>query len=367
VSTHPAPSAKVYDLRPADLTRFVERQSHANAVPVAVVLDDFADCVVAINALSYLSDFSVRVSAFLFAIAGLTSARSCDQVELGDQELADLQNCSRKTVERQRKDYLNESRKCRFNLVEIVEGACVPLEGGGFQHEPSLYRYTIGDAVGRVVLEARSAEGWDNLDRKRQIEIIRRVAAEVYEEIADAPARRRKRKPARLVLAEVKTYQKTAKTYLARLRERAACLTAAERKRLREEPDEEPDGEPGKMREGWLALRAEMEAVRAKMDALYGTGPSQVDETAELRQPVRSSPVDEEPVAEMSPEDDAMWEGTKKRLSAPPIQSVEIALRPPEPVSRDLTYETDGEMTVEELEAEAVRAEACGERAPWDE
>jgi hypothetical protein len=39
----------------------------------------------------------------------------------------------------------------------------------------------------------------------------------------------------------------------------------------------------------------------------------------------------------------------------------------PEPVPRSLTYEPDDEMTVEELEAEAVRAEACGERAPWDE
>jgi hypothetical protein len=110
VSTHPAPSAKVYDLRPADLTRFVARQSHEPAVQSAAVLDDLADAIEAIHACANLAGFSERPRSLIFALASFTRARSGDYVELFDEELAQMQNCSTKTVCRQRAAYLREAR-----------------------------------------------------------------------------------------------------------------------------------------------------------------------------------------------------------------------------------------------------------------
>jgi hypothetical protein len=147
----------------------------------------------------------------------------------------------------------------------------------------------------------------------------------------------------------VKTCQKIVEGQLKKLRERASHLPRAERERLCDE-----------LRAWWLTERKEM-------DAFCEADSPQSDESTRLGQLVHHPPDDEPAEREPCAEDLAMWNRLEERVGAPPIQSVEIALRPPAPVPRSLTYEPDDEMTVEELEAEAVRAEACGERAPWHE
>ncbi|MCA1632092.1 MAG: hypothetical protein LC774_17565, partial [Acidobacteria bacterium] len=189
---------------------------------------------------------------------------------------------------------------------------------------------------------------------------IRRVAADVYEEIPDAPPRRRKRKRPRTASAEVETCRKIVTGQLKKLRDRVSHLSSSERTRLLEDP--------GELRAWWLEVSTEM-------DAFCGVESSQTSETTQVGQgggQFVHHPADDQPAErEVSAEDHATFNRLEERLNAPLIRSVELTLRPPELVPRELTDDPDGDgagpVSLEELEAEAVRAEACGERAPWDE
>ena len=86
--------------------------------------------------------------------------------------------------------------------------------------------------------------------RRRQREAIRRAAERVYDEIPEAPPRRRKRKRPRLAAAEVETHRKAADTHLRYL---AQHLPPAEAERLLDDP--------GELRQWWLEVRAEMNAL----------------------------------------------------------------------------------------------------------
>jgi hypothetical protein len=350
MSTYPAPTAQVYDLRPSHLPRLVERQSLAGDAHPAAVLDDLADAVEAIHACANLAGFSERSRSLLFALATCAHARCSDYVELFDQELADLQGCSTKTVQRQRADYLREACALKFDLVGVVEGE---FDRDANQHAATRYRFLVGETVARIVADARKAEGWGALDRKRQREAIRRAAARVYEDIPDAPPRRRKGKRPRKASAEVETCQKIVRKQLEKLRDRASRLPRPERTRLLEEP--------GDLCSWWLE-------VRADMDAFCAVDSPQTAETSEVDggggQFVHHPPDDEPVETEASPEARAEWDKLEARLTEPRVRSVRVDLRPPAPVPRELPGRADGEMTVEELEAEAVRAEACGEREP---
>src|SRR5205085_9124025 len=113
--------AQVHDIAPAQFRRMVKTQG-AGPRPAASILDDLADCVEAVHQLANLAGFSERPRAFVLALSSAARSRENSQVELFDEELARLQKCSVKTVQRQRADYFAEARRARLDLVEIVEG-----------------------------------------------------------------------------------------------------------------------------------------------------------------------------------------------------------------------------------------------------
>lgn len=356
MSTNAGPAtAKVFELRPSHLTRLVEREGREVEARPGAVLDDLADAIEAIHACANLAGFSKRARDLIFALATCVHSRTGDYVDLIDEELAELQNCDAKTVQRQRQDYLREARERRFDLIAIVEGE---YDSDAKRHAPTRYKFIVGEVVDQIVTEARAREGWDTLGRMRQREGIQRAAASLYEDIPDAPPRRRKRRRPRTASAEIATCQKLIGKQLEKLREFALHLPCAEREWLLEEP--------GYLRTWW-------HEVRARMDEFCDAYSPQDNEPSRVGavggQIVHPPPDEETAVREVHPEDSAAWDKLEERVSAPPIRSVEVALRPPESVPRDLSCESEGEgpdpLSVEELEAEAVRAEACGWRAPW--
>jgi hypothetical protein len=214
------------------------------------IVDDLADGIEAVHQCANLAGFSERPRALIFALASAARSRHNEAIELYDEELADLQNCSTKTVQRQRADYLGESRQKKFDLVEIIEGTYDKTRN---RNEPTLYRFHLGNIVERIVLEARASKHWHESDRRKQRDAIKRAAELVYEDIPEAPPRRRKKKRARLATAEIQTCQKIIKTKFDSLKDIASKLPPNVREQLLNAED------PGELIQWWLELRAEMD------------------------------------------------------------------------------------------------------------
>ncbi len=253
--------ATVYDITPTQLRRMKERQA-CDVQPDHSILADLADGVEAVHQLANLAKFSVRVRAFVLAIASVAYSRDgAASVELFDEELAALQNCSAKTVQRQRADYFDEARDKQIDLVEIVEGEFDKSSG---KNRPTRYRFHIAGAVEQIVTRARSSSHWHESDRRKQRDAIERAARIVFDEIPRAHSHARDGKRPRSAAAEIETCLKVAAAQLKRAQEIAGKLPARTRAALLDETD------PRRLRQKWLEMRA-------RMDALFDA-PSQIVE-----------------------------------------------------------------------------------------
>ena len=342
MSANPRSTAHAFDVAPARVLSLVERPAHG----ASSVADDMADGIEAIHQIANLAGFSERPRAFIFALATAAHANGSASVDLYDAQLAGLQNCSDKTVQRQRADYLNESRRLRtVDLVGIEEGE---YDRESDCHAPTRYTFHLAGTVERIVADARSDPRWHELDRGAQRELLKQASARAYELIPDARRKGRKRKRPRLASKVVESHLKAAETHLRKLRETARQLSETERGRL--------FGDPGELRARWLKARAEMDVLcgvhsphPVTSNDLEGGGGQFVH---------HHPPADEPATPEPTAEDAAAWDRLCSGLSQSSVRAVEVELRPPEYPPGELTYELDED---ELREAEAVRAEGCGE------
>jgi len=364
------------------------------------VLDDLADAIEAIHQCANQAGFSERPRAFVFALATLARSRGQEQVALYDKELAELQNCSTRTVQRQRADYILEAKKKKFDLVEIVEGEFNKTTG---ENDPTLYRFHIGDVIEQIVTEARATPGWHELSRRRQREAIKRSSAILAEDIGISESKGRKKARPRLATAEIETCQKVIETKFRSLKDKTSKLPFVVREQLMNAE------EPGQLRRWWLEVRADMDnffSVNSAQPAdaeevniggrqFVGGG---VAANKEAEVAVRDKEEDtrthtEEPEREPTPEDKAIWDRAFGCLSRPKVvrAEVEVKARSPEesPPPSELEYRFDDlpeepacftendimsdlnsdimsdlpadETDDERAEREAVEAEGCGQ------
>lgn len=163
-------TAQVFETTPARLLSLVERQPDG-ATSTSPVSADVADGLEAINQIANLAGYGEGVRNFVFAVATLAHNRGGKSVELYDEEFAELwDDCSTKTVQRQRVDYLSESRRLRtVDLVGIVEGE---FDRDKSRHAPTRYTFHLAGTVERIVADARSDPRWHDLERKAQREML---------------------------------------------------------------------------------------------------------------------------------------------------------------------------------------------------
>lgn len=331
-------SDEVYDVIPSQLRGLFEEEPAAAPSPAAEsaptpkpapkfgIMADMADGIEAVHQCLNRTGFSERPRAFVLALCDAALRQDSEYVELYDDELAKLQGCSTRTVRRQRKEYLDESRRLRFSPVDVIEP---PFDKERQQYPPTLYRLHLGRAVEQSVNEARASSAWHETDRGQQRAAIERAMGRNYHSIPDASTRpRRKRRP-RPAVAEIETYRKVITKKLERLKRMAESLPPAERARLTD-----PEG-PGELYGWWQEVRAEMDAF------LNADSPQSVEGREDERgtgQVVRYPP-EEAPAEPPSAEDVAAWEGLEERMTAPQVRRVEVKLRPrgrAGPVSADL-------------------------------
>jgi hypothetical protein len=336
-------TATAYDFNVSQFRRTVNRKPSETPSTEAVfsIFDDLADGIEAIHQCANLAGFTERSRPFIIALATAAHSQSASCVELYDEALADLQNCSRRTVIRQREDYLRESRAKNFDFVEIIEGE---FDKEAKRYKPTMYRFHLGDVVERIVAEARSSKDWHETDRRKQRDAILRAAANVYEEIPEAPTKRRKKKQPRPVMSEIETCQKVIRTKFGSLKDKASKLPPGERERLMNAV------EPGELHGWWLQLRAEMDGffnvdspqlvtendLAGVCDNLSHTPPVTVD--TEEAAPPASDDAGHVTVKALkneythTAEDFAVFEDFDKRLTAPQIRRVEVELPTLEPI-----------------------------------
>jgi hypothetical protein len=365
-------SAKVIDIPPAHLRRTLRSSSPEQ--PAATIFDDVADGIEAIHQLSNLAGFSERPRAFIFALATAAHKTGGSLVELFDDELAELQGCSTRTVRRQRQDYLRESRAQRFGFVEVIEG---DFDKGASKNAPTRYRFHVGGQIAEAVALARRSEGWADLSRLKQREAIARACEEVFTTIPDARRQGRKRRRPRLAQDEIESRLKAAETNLGAAREIASKLSDPARAELLEEG--------GELHARLLRMRAEIEQFLAD-DFPQNADTSEVDRglgQLDLSPPVLSAPpaATPEPVrvdrdikntrtlappapepVEHTPEAVSLFDGICERLNAPKVRTVEVELAAPPPeggldadvlAERAAVLEFDGGLKREEAEKSA--------------
>jgi len=320
-------SAQVIDIAPAAFNRTLRRRLASEEVGLAAtVLDDCADGILALDLALTFAGFSYEARQFVLSVIGLLGGDG-STLEVFDAELASHVQCSDRTIRRWRAAHLKESKARRFSLLEIVEGE---YDAEHKCYEKTSYRFTAPDYVDAVVCEARASDLYQR-DRRAAIE---RAAEEHYTDIPDAPPRRRSRKPRRVPAVLVER----AFVNAARNVEKGKLALGELGDDLRAALIESAQG--AELRRTLLKLSADVAEILENFP--QASDGEEVD--GGTGQNVRYPP-DVQPRAE----DVAAWEAIERRAGGTPhVVTREIPL-------------LSSSNSDEELEAEAVRAEACGE------
>jgi hypothetical protein len=115
------------------------------------------------------------------------------RMPITDERLAELMNCSTKTIQRQRKSYLEQERGSdkvkgtNFSIINVVEGEYDHKQG---KHATTIYEFLIGKQVAQTVERARTSPTW----KRDQFAAMREAAREVFNDIDEAPLASTKRK-----------------------------------------------------------------------------------------------------------------------------------------------------------------------------
>jgi hypothetical protein len=109
------------------------------------------------------------------------------RMPITDERLAELMNCSTKTIQRQRKSYLEQEQKSNFSIISVVEGEYDHKQG---KHATTVYEVLIGKQIAQTVERARTSPMW----KRDQFAAMREAAREVFNDIDEAPLASTKRK-----------------------------------------------------------------------------------------------------------------------------------------------------------------------------
>lgn len=332
--------AKVFDMTTGQLKRQLEREAAAgDEQQQHSITADMADGIEAIHQCLNLADFKEGPRAFVLMLADAAGSLNTEHVELFDEELAELENCSTRTVQRQRAAYMEETRRCHFTPIEVKEGDYDPDTK---QHLPTSYKFHLTEFIEQTVTQARASSQWDETDRRAQRKAIKIAAEKNYGMIPDAPLQRRKKKRPRSAVAEIETCQKVILTKLERLKKMAAALPAGRREEVLDAWCERMQAEIDALREIDFPQATEGRRVKGGSGQLVGYPP--------LAAVSDESPEEPEASAAAS----ATWERLEERLTTPTIRSVEIELHSPERPPGEAgepADELEEELTLEEERA----------------
>ena len=336
-------TAKVHDITPATFRRTLDKRQSSEGEQTATVLDDMADGILALDCALTLAGFSYEARQLTLSIVGLIGGEG-GRLEVFDKELAEHVNCSDRTIRRWRAAHIKESKARKFSLIHLEE---CDYNAALKRYEKTAYSFTAGEYVNTVVAEARASDLYQT-DRRAAVV---RASEEHSDEIPDAPPRSRRRKPRRAPTVRVEQAFVSAARNVEKGRRALQDLSDDSRAALLESRQGE------ELRQTLLKLQADISEVLENFTQETSPQPVEVEEVDGGYRTFCPAPPDVLTLAiEPSAEDLAAWEAIERRAAGEPrVQSREVQLRPPPDESPP-----DVLRTVEDEEAEAIRAEACG-------
>jgi hypothetical protein len=144
----------------------------------------------ALDWLMTLAGFNEAPRSFVRAVAGAIerdASGTGKRMAITDERLAELMNCTPKTVQRQRKEYLKQEQSINFSIIHVEEGEFDRTQG---KHATTLYEFLVGKQAAQTVERARTSPLW----KRDQFAAMREAAREVFNDIDDAPLAAKKRK-----------------------------------------------------------------------------------------------------------------------------------------------------------------------------
>lgn len=338
-------TAKVQDFTPAAFRRKLDREQPPAGGQGATVLDDMADGILALDYALALAGCSYEARQLTLSVVGLIGGEG-GRLEVFDKELAAHLGCSDRTIRRWRSAHIKESKAKKFSLLHLEECDYNPALK---RYEKTVYSFTAGEYVNAVVAEARASDLYQT-DRRAAIE---RAAEEHYDEIPDAPPRARRRKPRRAPTVRVEQAFVNAARNVEKGRRALQDLSEDSRAALLE------SAQGKELRRTLLKLQADIKEVLESLPQENFQQPADSEEVDEGYRTFYPAPLDVLPPSyEPRAEDLAAWEEIECRAAGEPrVRSREVPLRRPPPGE----LSSDFPRTMEDEEAEAIRAEGCGE------
>lgn len=336
-------SATVHDIEPARLHRLAAKHQ----VETAGIFADLSDGLLVAQAMLNLWGFEWDEAKFVLLIIGLCGDGE-HTVEKYDEEMAKEARCTDRTIRRWRKDYLAKLRQLKRGPLTIDEGE---YDADRRRYERTGYAVApeVAAAIARAVAEARALPEYA-ADRHAA---LKRTAKENYYDLPDVPVDGRRRKPKGLLKAPLLRHVNNAKKALDRGQAALAEMNDLQRAAVLTREGEN--------------LRSTLEAMQAEIAQLLAAIPANDDsaEVDDMQDKMSGIP----PAPEHSLETIAIFERVIDRARPKPlVHAVEVELRPPDPPPRELAVELDDDPrfyveprppSVEDLEAQAIRAEAC--------
>lgn len=333
-------SAIVHDITPAQFKRIAERVK-TDTRPSHSILEDMADGILALDFALTFAGFSHKARHLTLSVVGLLGG-SGEPLRAFDAELAAHLKCSDRTIRRWRAAHNKEARRVRFSLLEITEGE---YDADHQRYQKTSYRFTASAYVEAVVNQARSSELYAR-DRRAAIE---GAAEEHYSEIPNAPPRQRRRKPRRA------PSEKIEQAFI-----NAARSVKKGKRALLELADDSREvflesGQGAELRDTLSELQTEITEVleifpeqSEREELKEGIGQNVLHPTADNRLVPSAVALDS-------------WERIFEGLTEPDVKSQELRLRPPSTAPFDDSPHHEF-CAIEDSEADAIRAEGCGER-----
>jgi hypothetical protein len=332
------PTAQVLDFTPAQLQRRITRSDTNGQTRQQGIFADLADGTIIAQFFLNFAGFEWDETKFFLLIIGLCGDEK-RSVELFDEELAQHARCTDRTIRNWRAAYIGRTETINFAPLVIIEG-----EYNSDQQRYLPTTYCVGDVAGKIeeaVVAARALPEY----AKDRLAALERAATEHYEDLPDAPPKRRRRKPKKSLRSPViqsinnaDKNLKKGKQALSEMSERMRAALLA--------------GQGQDLREMLLSMRGEIDellsVVSEEVDTkqltyipenFSGIPPAAEQADSEATEvgageQVRFREEDqiitrkrsEEP--DVSPEAVAAWNGIEGRLNRPKVQSVKIPLRP---------------------------------------
>jgi hypothetical protein len=315
-------TAAVQDLTPLQFRRRSSRLAEDRPQLLGIFADMTDGTVVAQFFLNF-AGFNWNETKFFMLIAGLCG-KGDRTVEMFDKELADVARCTDRTIRSWRAAYLAKAQKISYWPLKIVEG--------DYQVERKRYEATaysipaeVESVIERAVVAARAMPEYE----KDRLKALEQAADEHYEDIPDAPGKRRTRKP-----------KKSLRSPVIQSIENARKSLDKGKKAL--------EGMPARMRDALLAgqgedLREMLLAIQGQIDDFLSVLPQDVDKSdvSHIPEVFSGTPqVDDrfrvkedtdttrkrsdEP--EHPPEAISTWERIEGRLTKRQIQTVQVEL-----------------------------------------